>query len=104
MERRGGAALIAGTAGIGTLLAVLAGCGALDPYPTMPVAASPGTPVGPRVAICYNPLNTSEPEAQAQAQQECAADRTAQPVDTDFYMQNCPLLLPARASFVCAKK
>ena len=84
--------------------AMLAGCSALDPFPTTPRAAQPGAPAAPRVAICYNRLTTSLPEVQAQAQQECSADAVASPVDTDWYLQNCPLLLPAHATFVCAAK
>ncbi len=86
------------------LAAALAGCGALDPYPTAPRAALPGAAAGPRVAICYNTLTTTLTEVQAQAQQECAANTVAEPADTDWYLLNCPLLLPARATFVCTPK
>lgn len=88
------------------LLLTLAGCSALDPYPAPPRAAPPGAPAGmtagPRVAICYNTLATSLAEVQRQAQQECSANTVAEPVETDWYLQNCPLLLPARATFICA--
>jgi hypothetical protein len=86
------------------LLLMLAGCGALDPYPAAPQLAPPGAPPGPRVAICYNTLTTSLAEVATEAQQECSANTVAQPVDTDWYLQSCPLLLPARATFVCAAK
>src|SRR6266849_9437850 len=85
----------------------LAGCGALDPYPTLPPSAASGAAAGPRVAICYNTLTTPLAAVQEEAQQECAASgpRTvAVPADTDWYMMNCPLLLPARATFVCLPK
>jgi hypothetical protein len=82
--------------------AVLAGCGALDPYPTTPRAAPPGTAAGSRVAICYNTLTTTLAEVRKAAQEECAAATVAEPADTDWYLQNCPLLLPARATFRCA--
>jgi hypothetical protein len=95
MTRRAGALLL-------ILAATLAGCGALDPYPAAPPAAQSGAPAGPRVAICYNSLHTSLAEVQAEAQQECGANAAARPVDTDWYLQACPLLLPARATFVCA--
>jgi len=95
MTRRAAALLLIGAA-------TLAGCGALDPYPTAPRAAQPGAPPGPRVAICYNTLTTSLAEVEAEAQQECSANTIARPVDTDWYLQACPLLLPARATFVCA--
>jgi hypothetical protein len=84
-----------------SLAAALAGCSMLDPYPAPPRAAEPGAAPGPRVAICYNTLNTTLAEVQKEAQQECAAGTLAEPVDTDWYLQNCPLLLPAHATFVC---
>ena len=84
--------------------ATLAGCTALGPFPTTPQAAQPGAPAAPRVAICYNRLTTSLAEVQAQAQHECGAGTVASPVDTDWYLQSCPLLLPAHATFVCAAK
>jgi hypothetical protein len=79
----------------------IAGCGALTPYPTVPIAARPGMPASPRVAICYNTLTTPLAEVQREAQQECPADTSAEPDDTDYHLQNCPLLLPGRASFIC---
>lgn len=91
---------------LGAALA-LAGCGALNPYPTAPLAASPGAAPGPRVAICYNTLTTTLAEVAAQAQQECTTTlggSRATPADTDWYLQTCPLLLPARASFTCIAK
>jgi hypothetical protein len=56
------------------------------------------------VAICYDTLISSLEQVQAAAQQECTAETVAAPVDTDWYLQFCPLLLPARATFVCAPK
>lgn len=97
MSRRSAAPLLIAAA-------TLAGCTALDPFPTAPRAAQPGAPAGPRVAICYNSLHTSLAEVQAEAQQECSANTVASPVDTDWYLLNCPLLLPARATFVCNSK
>jgi hypothetical protein len=41
---------------------------------------------------------------QAEAQRECAANTLAEPVDTDWYMESCPLLLASRATFVCTAK
>jgi hypothetical protein len=96
MSRRAGLLLLGAAA--------LAGCGLLDPFPTSPRAAQPGAAPGPRVAICYNTFKTSLDEVQKEAQQECAPGTVAKPADTDWYLQNCPLLLPARATFACAKK
>ena len=84
--------------------ALLAGCGALDPYPTAALPVPSGGAAGPRVAICYNTLTTTLAEIRAQAQQECAANTVAEPADTDWYLQHCPLLLPARATFVCTAR
>jgi hypothetical protein len=83
----------------------LAGCSVLDPYPTYPRAAEAGTQdKGPRVAICYDALVSSAALVQQAAQKECAANSVATRVDTDLLLQFCPLLLPARATFVCTPK
>jgi hypothetical protein len=84
------------------LLAALAGCSALEPYATYPRAARPGEDAAlTRVAICYDTFVSSLDQVQAAAQQECAADTVASYSSTDWYLQYCPLLLPARATFVC---
>jgi hypothetical protein len=86
-------------------VAVLAGCSALAPYPTYPRMAGPGEEATAlRVAICYDTLVSTLDEVQVAAQQECPSDTTATPFGTDWYLQYCPLLLPARATFVCAAK
>jgi hypothetical protein len=86
-------------------IAALAGCSALEPYPTYPRSTRSGEDASlTRVAICYDTLVSTLDQVQAAAQQECAADTVATPVDTDWYMQYCPLLLPARATFTCAPK
>lgn len=79
----------------------IAGCGAVDPYATTPRNAKPDQPAGARVGICYNTLATTLAEVKVQAQAQCAAGTSAQEVDTDWYLQYCPLLMPARATFVC---
>ena len=97
MSRRSTALGLLAAAGV-------AACGALDPFPTAPRAIS-GPASTARVAICYNTMSTSLAAVQQQATQECAAEHpgtTAQPADTDWYLQNCPLLLPARATFTCS--
>jgi hypothetical protein len=83
----------------------LAGCSALDPYSTLAPTAQPGeADQGPRVAVCYDTLVSSLDQVQAVAQQECAPETVATPVRTDWYMQYCPILLPARATFSCAPR
>jgi hypothetical protein len=96
MTRRAAALLL--------LAAILSGCGAVDPYATLARLPQPGQPPGQRVGICYNGLRSSPARVQAEAQRECAANTLATPVDTDWYMDTCPLLLPSRASFVCTAK
>ena len=81
--------------------ASLAACGAFTPYVTLPAVATPDQPAGTRVAICYSGLATSSTAAQAEAQKECPAGTNATPVDTDYILNYCPLLLPAHATFVC---
>jgi hypothetical protein len=85
-------------------VATLAGCSAFNPYATVARPSEAGQPAGARVGICYNTLTSSLAALQKAAQQECAAGTTAEPVDTDWHMQVCPLLLPARATFVCVAK
>jgi hypothetical protein len=81
----------------------VAGCSALAPYPTAPPAPSPGARVtGMRVAICYDALAVSRAEVRARAQRECPAHTQARFLATDLRMNHCPILLPARATFVCA--
>jgi hypothetical protein len=83
----------------------LAGCSALAPYPTYPQQPAAGvTDPGPRVAICYDLLKSSRAEVQKTAQDECAPNTLATRVDTDWKLDFCPLLLPARATFVCTPK
>ena len=87
------------------LLASLAGCSALDPYATYPHAARPGEDAAvTRVAICYDTFVSSLDQVQAVAQQECAADTVATYSSTDWYLQYCPLLLPARATYMCTPR
>lgn len=99
MIMRAAAALaLAATAG-------LAGCSALDPYPAYPQQPAAGVKdAGPRVAICYDPLASSREVVQKAAQGECAPDTVAARVDTDWKLDNCPLLLPGHATFVCTPR
>jgi hypothetical protein len=86
----------------GAVAIALTACSGLEPYPTFPASARPGeTDAGPRVAVCYDTLVSTLDQVKSAAQQECAPNTTAAPVGTDWYMQYCPLLLPARATFVC---
>jgi hypothetical protein len=87
------------------LAASLAGCSALDPYATFPRAARPGEDAAvTRVAICYDTFVSSLDQVQATAQDECAADTVATYSSTDWYLLYCPLLLPARATYMCVPK
>jgi hypothetical protein len=95
----------AGTMSAVAMAATLAGCSALDPYSTYPRQPEAKThDAGPRVAICYDALVSPAAAVQKAAQAECATDNVATRVDTDLLLQYCPLLLPARATFVCTPK
>ena len=86
-------------------LALLAGCSALEPYPVYPRAArTDEADAGPRVAICYDTLVSSLDEVERAAQEECAPETVATYSSTDWHLDYCPLLLPARATYVCAPK
>jgi hypothetical protein len=86
-------------------VAALAGCSQLQPYATYPRAARAGeVDAGARVAVCRDPLVSSLDDAQRTAQEECSANTIATYSSTDWNLQNCPLLLPARATFVCTSK
>jgi hypothetical protein len=90
---------------VSVAVSVLAGCSGLAPYPTYPRMAGAGEEATAlRVAICYSTLVSTLDEVQVAAQEECPSDMTATPFDTDWHLQYCPLLLPARATFVCAAK
>jgi hypothetical protein len=83
----------------------LAACSALDPFPTFPQQPVAGVKdAGPRVAICYDLLRSSRETVAETAQAECAGGTRAVRVDTDWKLDYCPLLLPARATFVCTPK
>lgn len=87
------------------MLLFAAGCSALAPYPTDPQPAAAGVKDGgPRVAICYDLLVSSRDTVQKAAQEECEPNTLAARVDTDWKLDHCPLLLPARATFICRPK
>jgi hypothetical protein len=92
---------------VAALLAVagLTSCSAFDPYSTYPQQpAAGGKDPGPRVAICYDVLVSSRDTVQKAAQDECEPNTVAMRIDTDWKLDYCPLLLPARATFVCKPK
>jgi hypothetical protein len=83
----------------------LAGCAALDPYPATPQPATAKVKdAGPRVAVCYDFAVSSSAAVQKEAQDQCAPDTRATRIATDWMLDFCPVLLPARATFVCAPK
>ncbi|HEV2188150.1 MAG TPA: hypothetical protein VGR70_13145 [Stellaceae bacterium] len=93
------------------LLVVLAGgfacgCSALTPFATMPANAPKGVvDPRPRVAICVNPLKTSPEQAQQAAQAQCLGNTVAEQVTgNDYWLDVCPLAVPARITFVCTPK
>jgi hypothetical protein len=93
------------------LLVTLASCegGVLPPYETIPPPLSraekkeTGDKPLPRVAVCYNRFTTSAEAVLALAKASCDPGTTPKPVRRDFSLNNCPILEPARATFVCNK-
>ena len=87
------------------LAAIVSGCSGLTPFTAGPLPPGPkDKDPGPRVAICYNPLKTSDEKVQELGQAQCAGDTTAELVSTDYRLDDCPVLTPGRATFVCKPK
>jgi hypothetical protein len=85
--------------------AALFGCANLAPYATAPPALAPGKSApGPRVAICFDGFAGSRAAVQARAQRECPAHTAATFLADDLRLNHCPVLLPVRATFLCAAK
>lgn len=91
------------------MLAVVAGCGASEPYlfkrkeferdsQTFNLPRPEGAPV----QICYNGWWTSEAALVAMAETECARyGKSATPRVVDEQFGTCPLFVPIQASFAC---
>jgi hypothetical protein len=84
------------------LAAMLAGCSGFTPFVTAPPALQPweNSP-GKRVSLCYNTLKTPPEKLREMAQAECLGEGVAEPMDTDYRLDNCPLMTPGRATFLC---
>lgn len=84
------------------LAAFVTGCSALNPFPTAPLAADPkAVDPRPRVAICYNPMKTPPEKVEQLGQAQCLGGTVAEKIDVDYRLDDCPVLAPARATFVC---
>jgi len=85
------------------LLAALAtACSGPTPFVTAPPPLAPGAQnPGQRVSVCYNTLKTSPEKLQALAQPQCPVNTTAERLGTDYRLDDCPILTPGRATFVC---
>src|SRR5262249_7042474 len=81
---------------------IAAGCAQLEPFATVP-EPKPATvsETGTRVGICYDPVWSKTPKVAAAAQAECGVNTTPERVATDYKIMVCPVLLPARDTFVC---
>ncbi|HXC29580.1 MAG TPA: hypothetical protein VNV38_16600 [Stellaceae bacterium] len=87
------------------LVAALSGCTVLSPFATNPPPLEPGVvETDLRVAICYNPAKTPPEKVQELGQAQCFGDSVAQQTGTDYLLQDCPVLTPKRATFVCRSK
>ncbi len=86
-------------AGIGAaLIALMASCGAVDPYiiPPGPAAIRASGPIP--VSICYNGLNTGEQEVEELIAPHCTDPKL---VSTVRNLNTCPLSLPTLATYHC---
>jgi len=86
------------------LVAAMAGCSGFTPFPVAPRGIEPGEKnPGTRVAVCYNGLKTTPEEVQKLGLEQCRedGDTSAELIGTDYRLDNCPLMTPARATFLC---
>jgi hypothetical protein len=86
------------------LLGAVAGCSGFTPFPVAPRGLAYGEKdPGPRVAVCYNGLKTPPEQVQKLAQEQCQGqgNTVAERYDTDYRMEDCPVMTPARATFLC---
>lgn len=77
----------------------LAQCGILPPFQTAP----PPNAKGDVVAVCYNWLTTTAEAVRAIATEGCDPGTTPQAIDRDMTLENCPIFVPVRVTFMCAK-
>jgi hypothetical protein len=94
------------------LLLTLTQCGTslVTPFETVPPPESreemlmieSGIPL-PRVAICYNAAATTAAQVRALAAARCAGGTVPHAMSRDFDLSACPLFVPERATFSCAK-
>jgi hypothetical protein len=88
--------------GVPLLAVVAAGCSGFTPFPTAPPLLGFGEKnPGTRVAICYNGLKSTPEEIQRLGQGECPSHSLAERIGTDYRMDDCPAMTPARATFLC---
>jgi hypothetical protein len=87
---------------VAVLAACVAGCSGLTPFAAAPRALTPSEPnPGVRVAVCYNTFKTPPEKLQQMAQAQCGEKTVAEQIDTDYRLDDCPLLTPGRATFLC---
>jgi hypothetical protein len=86
------------------LVAATAGCSGFTPFPVAPRGLELGEKnPGTRVAICYNGLKNEPEQVQNLALEQCRSEggTAVERISTDYRMDDCPLVTPARATFVC---
>ena len=82
--------------------ALVTGCSGFTPFPAPPPALDYGVKdPGLRVAICYNGLKATDEEVRRLGQEQCPANTAAELLGTDYRFDNCPLMTPTRATFLC---
>lgn len=87
-------------------------CGMLAPYATVPMTfnkaqqptPAPGETVPTHIGVCYNAFTTTADEVRVIAAQNCDPGTVPHAVERDLSLTNCPILIPARATFACVAK
>jgi hypothetical protein len=86
------------------LVAAMAGCSGFTPFPVPPRGLDTGEKnPGTRVAICYNGFKSTPEDVQKLGLEQCQDNggTTAELLGTDYRLDNCPLMTPTRATFLC---
>jgi hypothetical protein len=74
----------------------------LPPYETVP-PANPAQDDRLRIALCYNGLTTSDEQLHSLAAESCGPGMQPQAAGRELInLNNCPLLMPERATFTCS--
>jgi hypothetical protein len=87
-------------------------CGMLAPYATVPATLNkaqqptpaPGETLPTHIGVCYNAFTTTAAEVRSIAAQNCDPGSVPRAIERDLSLTNCPIFIPARATFACMAK